>query len=618
MEDLSVKKGGLIYSSDLKTVLGIYSSDEFSGTIPYGAERVEEEAFSCSEVTRVIFPESIVSVGANVFGNCEKLEFVHLPSSLKELSPYMFYGCSSLKAVELPLMLESMPEGLYAGCSSLEEVPFRNGLKELPSGFVDGCSSLKSIVIPNSVEKICSGAISNCENLATIVISENVREIEDGAIDNCSSLSRIRVSEDNIYFETDENGESLFRKGESEGGNPFFCVSGRKISEVCGVNDINEEENPSIIVYDENDDVVEDDELIFSKPNDDEIDSISDMAVENGGDIENDKSEDKDSTIQAGGVKMSDEISMEERLAEIMSQDKQYCDGDFSIMDIPEASEEEIASDRLFSSGSDIDMGDSVSLNELENLSGEPVDNRPMVERYFEEKEAMENNISKEEEISMNERLAEIMAQDKEKNSFSIMDDIPMASDAENFAGRVFTEEEEAAGIVPENALIANEPVLEEQVEIISDEKAFMQNLFFEAKKVEQQKYHENGDNQKVLYVFAQNLAQSDMGQIFSKRLVACCRRLADMHNFSSIYYFYGIDISNEKFKVQLTSFMKEKDVLYACAYSNLCEIDDASAELSSALGIELTREGIETQTKNASVAGSSVLKLLVQDNLAD
>ena len=602
MEELSVKKGGLIYSPDYKVVLGVdASSQEFNGTIPYGAERIEEEAFSCSNVSKVIFPESVTSVGANLFGNCECLEFVHLPSSLKELSPYMFYGCSALKRIELPLILESMPEGLYAGCSSLEDVPFRNGLKELPAGIVDGCSSLKSLVLPDSVEKLCSGSVTNCEKLTTIVLSENLREIEADAVQNCPSLSRIRISDGNAYFETDEGGEALYRKGEAGSGNPVLCVSGRKMSEVCGFNEIAEDENPSIISYDESDDDNDDVDLIFNSANGDEASAICGNEEDGGN--------------------MSEEKSMEERLAEIMSQDKQYGEEDFSIMDIPEASEEELANNKLASSSefdNTVDMGAGISMEELANMSSEPVDNRPMVERYFEEKEALGNQISEEEEKSMEDRLAEIMAQDKQKNDFSIMDDIPVASDAENSAGRVFTEEDEEAGIVPENALIANEPVLEEQVESNSDEKMFMQNLFFEAEKVEQQKYDENGDNQKVLYVFAQNLAENNIGRIFSKRLTSCCQRLAEVHGFSSIYYFYGIDISNEKFKNQLEDFMKEKDVLYACASANLSDIDDSVADFARVIGIQLTREGIENQTANANVAGSGTLKLLVQDNLAD
>ncbi|MDY5049550.1 MAG: leucine-rich repeat domain-containing protein, partial [Treponema porcinum] len=117
MEEI-VKKYGLLYSADLKCVLGIDSaSDEFTGIVPNGAERIEEEAFSCCSVKNISLPDSVVSAGANLFCNSTELESVKLPKNLRTLPPNMFCGCKSLKKIEMPYEIDNLSEGLFAECT---------------------------------------------------------------------------------------------------------------------------------------------------------------------------------------------------------------------------------------------------------------------------------------------------------------------------------------------------------------------------------------------------------------------------------------------------------------------------------------------------------------------
>ena len=70
MDESITKKNGLVYSDDENCVVGIDSaSSEFTGTVPYGPKRIEEEAFSCCSLKNIVLPESVESVGANLFCN---------------------------------------------------------------------------------------------------------------------------------------------------------------------------------------------------------------------------------------------------------------------------------------------------------------------------------------------------------------------------------------------------------------------------------------------------------------------------------------------------------------------------------------------------------------------
>lgn len=207
------KKDGLIYSGDLRTILGVDgSSSEFSGIVPYGAEKIDDNVFSDSPYEEIVLPDSIKEFGNAVFENSINLKTVKLPPEIKKLTPYLFSGCSSLKKVFMPESLTEFPEGLFYGCSSLEEIPFRAGIQELSESVFEGCSSLKSLVIPDSVSSIGKCACANCTSLSTVVLPAKLYMLEDDAFEGCNSIANIRISEDNHLFYVNEKDGCLYEK----------------------------------------------------------------------------------------------------------------------------------------------------------------------------------------------------------------------------------------------------------------------------------------------------------------------------------------------------------------------------------------------------------------------
>lgn len=598
----TVKKNGLIYSVDLKTVYGIDSdSAEFQGIVPNGAERIEEDAFSCCDLSEISLPDSVVEVGANLFCNSKNLIRVKLPSGLKKLSPFMFYGCSSLKRIEMPLEVEEFPEGLFAECSALEEIPFRAGIRVLPENVFLSCSSLKSLVIPGTVKKICKNAISGCSELSTIVLPEELEEFEEDAITDCPELSRIRILEENTNFFTDEEGASLFRK-KPDGQSELVFEIGKKIqSEVPDFSPIPESENPSVIDYsndaEENDDSDEIDLFSAGKKN---VIINGDNALKNGINESEQKSDAKE--IEETNVEVSEietaetpaeNPNMDSLLAEIMSQGKLYDDGDFSIMNIPEATEEEIQAEKLTPTEHKEDFVPSIEIP------------KPVV-----------HESSGETQESMDERIADIMSQ--EIYNFSISA-IPEASQADIEADRIVAEGDFAAGVESADSSVPEIPVSDSDEENYDDdEKAVMNNMIFESDKIEQINLIPDAEEQKILFVFAENLAEGQFGKIFSSRLVKCAKRLAEIHKYTSIYMFSGVDIENEKFRIQFSRYMKDKSVVIACSAGTLSAVDERTREFAGLIGVPLEKDSLDEQVRLARSEGEDCIKLLIQDNLAE
>lgn len=200
-------KNGLIYTPDLKTVIGVdVESGTFNGRVPFGAHFIDDEVFSECPYENVSLPDSIEKLGNNLFSGSKNLKSIKLPSYIDELPSYMLSNCTSLVKVTMPTQILGFGEGLFNGCTSLEEIPFRAGVEEIPENFCSGCTSVKSLVIPNGVTKINSCAAAFCTSLKAIVLPATLEYLADDAFKGCVAIQNIRVDGDNEKFFVKDDG----------------------------------------------------------------------------------------------------------------------------------------------------------------------------------------------------------------------------------------------------------------------------------------------------------------------------------------------------------------------------------------------------------------------------
>ncbi|MBR5647221.1 MAG: leucine-rich repeat domain-containing protein [Treponema sp.] len=259
-----IKKNGLIYTSDMQTIVGIDTeSSEFTGRVPFGARYIEGEVFSGCNYEQISLPDSVKQVGNCLFENSKNLKKVKLPSTLIQLSAYMFSGCSSLEQVNMPYVVDFFPEGLFNGCSSMPEIPFRAGLTSLPENCLAGCSSLRTLVIPNTVERIYANAVADCTSLTTIVFPETLYQLDDDAFKGCNNISKIRMNGNNPIFFVNEEDGCLYEK----------TAKGDKLK--LKVNKI---QNDQIQLFKDN--VDDETEPFFTNEDNDEIDETFSSEIE--------------------------------------------------------------------------------------------------------------------------------------------------------------------------------------------------------------------------------------------------------------------------------------------------------------------------------------------------
>lgn len=131
---------------------------------------IQNSAFKdCSNVTSVLIPSSIKSIGINAFENCSNITEITIPEGVTLIGNNTFKGCEKLASVTLPTSLESIGANAFAGCTSLT-----------------------SIVLPKNIQEIGANAFANCTKLATIeVFGDTPATLKTGVFP--SSVSKIYV-----------------------------------------------------------------------------------------------------------------------------------------------------------------------------------------------------------------------------------------------------------------------------------------------------------------------------------------------------------------------------------------------------------------------------------------
>ena len=141
---------------------------------------IESSAFNgCANLTSIIIPDSITSIGDFAFENCSGLTSITIPDSVTSIGDHAFYNCSSLTSITVS------ENNKYF--SSLNGVLFNKDKTELVTYLIG--NERTEYAIPDSVTSIGDRAFYKCSSLTSIIIPDSVTSIGDHAFYNCSSLT---------------------------------------------------------------------------------------------------------------------------------------------------------------------------------------------------------------------------------------------------------------------------------------------------------------------------------------------------------------------------------------------------------------------------------------------
>lgn len=165
---------GILYSADMKTLIICPTGKTGTVVIPDRVTRIRKSAFSRSKISKVIFPDSMVSLQNEAFYGCEYLTEIDFGHGIEQIggngNQHIFSGCSMKKLV-FPPQVKEIGINAFFSCGELKEVIFNEGLETIQRGAFRGCPRLTEIHLPTSIKKVGPEAFL-CE-----VLREGIQDI---------------------------------------------------------------------------------------------------------------------------------------------------------------------------------------------------------------------------------------------------------------------------------------------------------------------------------------------------------------------------------------------------------------------------------------------------------
>lgn len=129
-----------------------------------GLEQINDYAFRNAGLTTLALPDSVSTIGKYSFYGT-KITSLKIPESVSRMGKYAFYGCTELKTIEFCPRLSEIGERVFYNCTSLTELVIPKTVLELGNYAFSTCTSLKKIVIPAETVKIGEGVFVGCDAL---------------------------------------------------------------------------------------------------------------------------------------------------------------------------------------------------------------------------------------------------------------------------------------------------------------------------------------------------------------------------------------------------------------------------------------------------------------------
>ncbi|WP_461255665.1 leucine-rich repeat domain-containing protein [Treponema sp. R80B11-R83G3] len=108
------------------------------------------ESFSGRDITSVIIPNSVTSIGERAFYRCQSLTSVTIPNSVKSIGQRAFLECG-LTGIIIPDSVTSIDKSTFSLCKSLTSITIPSSITSIGEQAFNSCSSLTSVTFSGTI-----------------------------------------------------------------------------------------------------------------------------------------------------------------------------------------------------------------------------------------------------------------------------------------------------------------------------------------------------------------------------------------------------------------------------------------------------------------------------------
>jgi len=155
---------------------------------------LDANAFAyCTKLQVITIPSSVTVFGASAFYSCYSLRSITIPRGTVNLPLSILSSCCIIKSISLPCTIETVEGTAFSNCYCLEKIAAPNSLTSFSLNCFNYCYGLKKILMPTALTSIGNSAFNNCRMLDRVHLKNNITTIGESAFSYASGLTEINI-----------------------------------------------------------------------------------------------------------------------------------------------------------------------------------------------------------------------------------------------------------------------------------------------------------------------------------------------------------------------------------------------------------------------------------------
>lgn len=171
---------GITYNLDASARTAAVTAGTYSGAIvipekvthnnrEYTVTSIDVSAFYNKNITSVVIPATVTSIGSQAFYQCTSLNSVTLNEGLQTIGEAAFQYCSALLSISVPSSVTRIEQQAFGDCTNLSNVSLSEGLTFIGDAAFGFCPKITSITIPSTITNMGKVVFYNSKFIKNIV-----------------------------------------------------------------------------------------------------------------------------------------------------------------------------------------------------------------------------------------------------------------------------------------------------------------------------------------------------------------------------------------------------------------------------------------------------------------